>query len=276
MLQTITLAWPFALSLIPKMVLIALVVVASTSIAEKAGPVVGGLIATLPISSGPVYFLLALDHGPDFISGAALTSFNGMVAAGLMLIVYVIVAQTAKTAVSVGIGFVAWALALAGLLISDSYPVVSVAIACAVLGGGSLLVRHYGDVLASSSRSGWQDFLVRAVAVALLVAAVEIAAAFGGPETTGIFASVPVTFLAMMVIIQSQHGGPASAAVMAHALPGLVGVTAAFLLLHFSAVPLGDTAALLLALATSVGWSAFLLTLHLSRLHAGTTAQAKT
>jgi len=265
MLQIFAEAWPFLLGLVPKMTLIALVVVASTSFAEKAGPVIGGLVATLPISSGPVYLLLALDHGPAFIAEAAITSFSGMVAAGLMLVAYVFLAQRGGTALSVILSLIAWALAIAVLLGLGVHPMIPIVLGLVVFVGGSALVRRFGDVALSSGHSSWRDFAVRGLAVAAMVAAVEIAAAFAGPEATGIFASVPVTFVAMMVIIQSRHGGPASAAVMAHALPGLSGVTAAFLLLHLTAVPLGNTRALLLALVVSVSWSAFLLTLHLRR-----------
>ncbi|WP_449394852.1 hypothetical protein [Devosia riboflavina] len=256
-------AWPFTLDLIPKMVLIAFMVVASTSLAERAGPVIGGLIATLPISSAPVYYLLALDHSPAFISDAAITSFSGLVAAGVMLVAYIFLAQRAGTVVSILAALVIWALATVLLLGLEVHPAVSVAAGIIVFAGGTVLVRRFGNVPLSSGHSKWEDFALRGLAVAAMVAGVEIAAAFAGPETTGIFASVPVTFIAMMAIIQSRHGGPASAAVMSHALPGMVGVVAAFLLLHLTAVPLGNTVSLLLALAVSVGWSVFLLALHL-------------
>lgn len=259
--------WPFWAALVPKMVLIAFMVVASTSVAEKAGPVIGGLIATLPISSAPVYYLLALDHPPAFIAEAAITSFTGLVAAGIMLVAYVFLAQRANTVISVPLAFMVWALATLMLLGLDVHPAVPIVLSLIVFAGGSLLVRRFGDVPLSAGHSKWLDFAARGVAVATMVAGVEIAAAFAGPETTGIFASVPVTFFAMMVIIQSRHGGPASAAVMAHALPGLVGVVAAFLVLHLTAISLGNTMSLLLALAVSISWSALLLALHLRTAH---------
>ena len=52
----------FALSLIVKMVVTAAFLLAATITAERAGPLIGGLVATLPISAGPVYIFLALDH----------------------------------------------------------------------------------------------------------------------------------------------------------------------------------------------------------------------
>lgn len=263
MFQLLIQAWPFTLALIPKMLLIALAVIASTSFAERAGPVIGGLVATLPISSAPIYFLLALDHSPAFIAESAISSFSGLVAAGLMLIAYIFLAQRANTVVSTLLSLAVWGTGTAVMIGLGVHPAFPIALAVLVFAGGSALVRRFGKVSLSSGQGSWQDFAIRGIAVAIMVAAVEIAAAFAGPETTGIFASVPITFIAMMVIIQSRHGGPASAAVMAHALPGMVGVTGAFLLLHLCAVSMGNTASLLLALAVSVGWSIILLALHL-------------
>ena len=57
----------FALTLIVKMAVTAGFVLAATVTAERAGPLVGGLVATLPLGAGPVYVFLALDHGAHFI-----------------------------------------------------------------------------------------------------------------------------------------------------------------------------------------------------------------
>src|SRR5262245_37661900 len=45
-----------------KMAVTALFVTAATIIAERLGAMVGALVATLPVSAGPVYVFLALDH----------------------------------------------------------------------------------------------------------------------------------------------------------------------------------------------------------------------
>ena len=55
-----------------KMVVTALFVTLATVIAERLGPTVGEtLVATLPVSAGPVYVFLALDHDAAFISASA-------------------------------------------------------------------------------------------------------------------------------------------------------------------------------------------------------------
>ncbi len=64
----------FALTLIVKMAVTAGFVLAATVTAERAGPLVGGLVATLPIGAGPVYVFLALDHDAHFIAQSAVDS----------------------------------------------------------------------------------------------------------------------------------------------------------------------------------------------------------
>jgi hypothetical protein len=57
----------FTLTLIVKMVVTAAFLLAATITAERAGPLIGGLVSTLPISAGPVYIFLALDHDAHFM-----------------------------------------------------------------------------------------------------------------------------------------------------------------------------------------------------------------
>ena len=63
---------PVWLSLLAKMATSAGGVVAASLAVERAGPVIGALIATLPISAGPAYAFLAMDHGPEFLARSTL------------------------------------------------------------------------------------------------------------------------------------------------------------------------------------------------------------
>jgi Ca2+/H+ antiporter len=64
----------FWVALVIKMAIAALFVSAATIIAERLGAAVGALVATLPVSAGPVYVFLALDHDASFISASAVAS----------------------------------------------------------------------------------------------------------------------------------------------------------------------------------------------------------
>src|SRR5438874_12505016 len=64
----------FALSLGARMAFAAAFVVAASIITERSGPAIGALIATLPVSAGPSYIFLAIDHDDAFIAQSALAS----------------------------------------------------------------------------------------------------------------------------------------------------------------------------------------------------------
>src|SRR6185312_9072561 len=109
----------FALTLIVKMAVTAGFVVAATVTAERAGPVVGGLVATLPISAGPVYVFLAMDHDAHFIAQSAVASLVINAVNAVFAATYAKLAQKRSLTVSLGGAYAVW-LALA--LAVNSYP----------------------------------------------------------------------------------------------------------------------------------------------------------
>ena len=69
----------FILLLALRMAVAAIFVVTASVVTERSGPVIGALIATLPISAGPAYVFLALDHDAAFIAEGALASLAAIV-----------------------------------------------------------------------------------------------------------------------------------------------------------------------------------------------------
>ena len=67
----------FLLTLGLRMAITAAFVVTASIVTERSGPVIGALIATLPISAGPSYVFLALDHDAAFIAEGALGTVFG-------------------------------------------------------------------------------------------------------------------------------------------------------------------------------------------------------
>ncbi|MGF6230784.1 hypothetical protein QFZ27_004739 [Inquilinus ginsengisoli] len=65
----------------------------------------------------------------------------------------------------------------------------------------------------------------------------------------------------LALLLHPRIGGPATAAVFANALIGMVGYIPALALLHLAAPPLGSAAALGLGLAACVLWNAGTLAL---------------
>src|SRR5881394_4512459 len=98
----------FLLSLILRMAIAAAFVVIASMITERSGPAVGALVATLPVSAGPAYIFLALDHGDDFIAQSAVASLPMNAATILMCLVFVHLAQLRGLVVSLPAGLAVW------------------------------------------------------------------------------------------------------------------------------------------------------------------------
>ena len=83
----------FILILALRMAMTAAFVVSASVITERSGPVIGALVATLPISAGPSYVFLALDHDAAFIAEGALASLPINAATIWLALTYVVLAQ---------------------------------------------------------------------------------------------------------------------------------------------------------------------------------------
>src|SRR4051795_13032218 len=91
----------FWLSLVLKMAITAGFVVGAAMVAERAGPAIGALVATLPVAAGPAYFFVALDHDAAFISASAIGSIAAHAATAVFSLVFVVLAQRHGVAFSV-------------------------------------------------------------------------------------------------------------------------------------------------------------------------------
>ena len=95
------------------MAITAAFVMTASMITERSGPAIGALVATLPISAGPSYVFLALDHDAAFIADGALASLPINAATILMGLVYVVLAQRRGAGVSFPAAIAVWLVAAA-------------------------------------------------------------------------------------------------------------------------------------------------------------------
>src|SRR5262249_52256773 len=158
--------------------------------------------------------------------------------------------------ISVSLAFIAW-LATTLVLAPVRWTALSAPVLNLIVFALCLrIVTPFCRVPMPPTTRPWYDFVVRAGMVALLVGAVVTLSYRIGPAGSGVLAVFPVIYARIMVILHRRVGGPATAAVLANAVPGLAGFGVALLTLHLTAVPLGSTAALIVALGVSVGWNA--------------------
>src|SRR5437879_7547943 len=204
----------FLLTLGFRMAITAAFVVSASVITERSGPVIGALVATLPISAGPSYVFLALDHNAAFIAEGALASLPINAVTIFLGLTYVVLAQRRSALVSFSGAVLVWVVlaaltrmvhwSLAGGLIAN-------AIAFAI---GLPLLRRFRNAKMPLITRRWYDIPLRALLVSTLVATVTTLSGWVGPSISGTIALFPVVFTSMMLILHPRIGGRPTPAVI--------------------------------------------------------------
>lgn len=238
-----------------KMAIGASVVIAATITAERAGPLIGALVATLPVSAGPSYFFLAFEQDAQFFSQSALGSLLLNASTAVYATTYVLLSQRNPFIVCVPAAMIAWL----GSFFLFSYfarcATAALAVNVVIFTTCFVLVQRYRDVRMPKIKLRWYDFAFRAGLVGTLVGVILLLHSVMGPLLTGALAAFPIVFTSMMLILHKRYGGPACAAVMANGIIGLVGFGIAAYFLHVSVISLGVPLALTIAFCITIAWN---------------------
>jgi hypothetical protein len=246
----------FILTLLLRMAIAAAFVVSASVITERAGPVIGALIATLPISAGPSYVFLALDHDAAFIAEGALASLPINAATIMLGLTYAVLAQRQNMWVSAGSAIAVW-LVLATIIRQFQWTLLAGVIANAIAFAICVpLLKPYMHVkkMPLIARR-WYDIPMRAGLVAMLVATVVSTSSWVGPRVSGVIALFPIVFTSLMLVLHPRIGGKPTAAVIANSAWGLMGFGLAIAVMHAAVLQFGSAIGLSLALATCIGWN---------------------
>ena len=254
-----SLDFTFWLELIFKMAMTAAVVVFISIVVERSGPFIGAMIAALPTAAGAAYVILAIEHPSAFIAASAVGSMAIGAAVAIFAAVYAILAQRHGVVPSLGVSLLAWFGCAALLRQFDWTPLRALALNAAVYAVTvPLSWRYRSSAPPRKFLRTRYDIPLRALAAATVVVIVTTASNSIGSFASGMFAVFPIVFCSSIVILHPRVGGKATASVMAHAQVALVGLTLAFMAVHYLAEPLGSWWALAVGLGLSVAWSGIL------------------
>ena len=244
-----------------RLVATASLVVVATWAAERSGPLIGALIATLPISAGPAYVFVALQHDADFVAHAALASLAVNAATISFMIAYVVSAQKRSLTQSYCAAFVSWvAIGYAVQSFDWSMP-AAIGLNVVVTAIALPVAQRFAKHTMPAKRRRWYDVPFRTALVACFVSFVVAVSAHVGPAITGMLAVFPIVLSSLILILHPRVGGEATASLIAHGMFGTVGFGTSLIVLHLMAVPFGSGVALGAALAVCIGWNLLLLLL---------------
>ncbi len=256
------------LALLAKMAIVAAVVVIAARVAERTRPAFGALIATLPLSLGPTYILVAMEHDAAFLEQAALKSVASAGATVVFIALMAVLVVRIPLAGALAAGFCGWALA-AWLVLKAPWTLATACLFTAVIVATAHVAtrRLRFHRPAGPAIRRWWDVPARALSVASLVGLVTALSNALGPDGVGTLANFPIIMSSMGVIMHQRYGSEASAAILANATMGMAGVGVALVAMVVAMVPLGPPAALTIGLLVCLVWIAalFALTRHRSR-----------
>ncbi len=243
----------------------AIVVVLASVVAEAAGPVIGALAASLPVSAGPTYVFLALTHPTSFVAASALGSFAANAATIIFLSTYARIATGRSRFGALLPALLVWLLAASIIQAVRWSPLTALVLNAGAFIGGLLATQAVVAVKqapASRLRATRSDLAGRALAVALFVASVLGLSAMLGPSATGVLATFPIVFVVLIFVLRPRIGDAPSAVLAATGLRAMGGFGLMFLVVHLAVVPLGTATGLAIALVPTLTWSAVLAYQH--------------
>jgi len=247
--------WIYWALLSLKMLATAGIVVGASVMTERAGPLIGALIVTLPISAGPAYLFLSLDHDSDFIAASALGSLATNAVTAVFASVYVMLARNFSWWVSITVALAVW-LALVLLARSLDWTLLRAGMLNVVVYAVCLrLTARFRHAAMAPTARRWYDLPLRTALVCTLVVTVLVLSTQLGPVATGVLAVFPIALTSTILIFHPRLGGEVAGAIIANCLIGLVGFGLALAALYLSARTLGSAAALTIWLAVCLTWN---------------------
>jgi hypothetical protein len=241
--------------LLLKLTLAPLLVAAATLAAHKWGPRVGGLLLGLPLTTGPIFLLLAIDQGRDFAAGATVGILFGLIGLAAFAVAYAAASGRTGWAVSLASASVAFFVFSAGARrLGGDVVIAGLAAWLALMLAASLIRRP--ELGTARAAHPWRDLWVRMVAVAALTLAITTAAARLGPILSGIVGTYPVAITIVITFTDSQFGRNAALDMLRGSVLSWISFTSCFvvigLLLEALGVALAIGLGVLAAVATSV------------------------
>jgi hypothetical protein len=245
----------FWLALAVKLALTAGIVVTASVVTERAGPLIGALVMTLPVTVWPAYLFLALDHDKAFLAESAVGGLAVNAVNGIFMLIYAALAQRRSLAISLLVALACWVILAAAARTISWTMMLAVFVNLVVFPICLWVGSGFCEVVMPPTVRRWYDVPLRTLLVCILMATILLISNLVGPLATGFVAVFPISTTSTMLILHQRVGGPVTAAVVANGVWGLVGLSIGLSALHYSIMPAGPVLALTLALAIPVTWN---------------------
>jgi len=230
-------------------ILLAPALIGAASLAGRRwGPAVSGWLVGLPLTSAPVTFLLALEHGAAFAASVALGTLAGTISQTLFAVVYAWLARRHRWPLAFMGGSVVFAVSTVGLagLHVPLVPLAGVVVVALIVGLRAMPGLGPRAATPAAPLPRW-DLPVRMLVATLIVGALIGVAPALGPHVTGLLSPFPVYAAILTVFAHRGQGAPAAIGVLRGLLAGLFGFVGFFVVVAGSIERLGVAGAFVIA-----------------------------
>ncbi|HEX8135918.1 MAG TPA: hypothetical protein VF880_21120 [Actinomycetes bacterium] len=215
----------------------------------------------LPLTSGPVAFLLATDHGVDFAATAAVGMLAGTISQVAFALAYRTLARRGRMPALVGgcLGFGVSTVALSSL----QWPALpTFGLVVAAVAAAYLLIRRTtpGELGSSGTPPGW-DLPARMLVATGVVLAVTAAAPVIGPRLAGLLSPLPVFGIVLAVFSHHARGPTAAVGVLDGLVIGLLAPAVFFVAVAVALPALGLVAFAVATVAALIAQASTMLAL---------------
>jgi hypothetical protein len=240
-----------------KLTLTPLLMALVSQASRRWGGAIGGLVAGLPLTSGPISIYLALEQGDVFAARAAVGSLTGLCAVTASYLVYGLARSRMPILVAVAVALAGFAISM-GLLRALALPlaatlVLNIALIVAVF----MSAPRLGPPPPPIATPAW-DLPARIATSTAMVLLITLIAPAIGPDFSGLLAPIPVIAWPLIVFVDSQQGAGEATRVVGGLMRGAFGLVAFYaivgLLLPGWGAPWAYALAFLGAFATLPPW----------------------
>lgn len=238
-----------------KLALTAGIVVSASVVVERAGPLLGALVVTLPVTVWPAYVFLAMDHDAIYLFSSAEAGLAVNAGSGVFMLIYLMLAQKRGLAVSLGVAVISW-IFLAQMVRSLNLSLYSAGLLNLLVFSICIVLSwRYRGITAPRMARQWYELPLRTSLVCALMAVVLLLGHWGGAEATGMVAVYPISTTCTMLILHARIGGRASAAVISYGLWGTFGIGIGLFAMASTVKSWGIPLAVGLLLTIPVAWN---------------------
>jgi hypothetical protein len=207
-----------------KLVLTPTVMAGATLAGRRWGNAVSGWLIGLPLTSGPLVFVLALEHGRSFAARTAIGSLSGAIAEAAFCVGYAFGHRVPL--VTASLGFAAAGVAVGALPLVVLVGAVPLALVLALL-----LLPPFPARTQTSVRHPRWDLPARAVAATAVVLVLTALATTLGARLTGLLAVYPLYSAVLAAFAHRLEGRAAAVGLLRGLLVGLFSFAAFYAVL---------------------------------------------